>query len=217
MSIAEGDVLADIGCGNGKYFGVRPDVIVLGSDRSFGLAAQAAQRCRSDSRYQRKYSVESPPLRQSGPHQASTFNTDSGVASSKKIAGQESARVDRESRDREDPNGGPDVHSPKTVATVQNPLSNASPRNGVSSQLPGLRAQNADVLVADALNLPYKVILMHQSHPQPKDNFGGRICACSLYRGSGKAAMLCMGTGCQFCCSHSWSSGYYSQKYTVSP
>ena len=205
MSIAEGGVLADIGCGNGKYFGVRPDVIVLGSDRSFGLAAQAAQRCRSDSRYQRKYSVDSPPLRQSGPHQASTFNsvsTDSGVASSKKIAGQESARVDGESRDREDPNGGSDVHSPKTVATVQDPLSNASPRNGVSSLPPGLRAHNADVLVADALKLPYKVILMHSSQHSPKLILDG-VSVHVVYRGSGKAAMLCMGTGCQFCSLHS--------------
>jgi len=29
-------VVADVGCGNGKYFGVRTDVAVLGSDRSAG-------------------------------------------------------------------------------------------------------------------------------------------------------------------------------------
>jgi hypothetical protein len=36
--------VADVGCGNGKYFGVRRDLAVLGSDRSGGLAALAAQR-----------------------------------------------------------------------------------------------------------------------------------------------------------------------------
>lgn len=34
-------VVADVGCGNGKYFSVRNDVAVLGSDRSAGLAAVA--------------------------------------------------------------------------------------------------------------------------------------------------------------------------------
>jgi hypothetical protein len=29
-------VVADVGCGNGKYFGVRRDLAVLGSDRSEG-------------------------------------------------------------------------------------------------------------------------------------------------------------------------------------
>ena len=33
-----GAVIADVGCGNGKYFGVRQDVAVLGSDRRPGLA-----------------------------------------------------------------------------------------------------------------------------------------------------------------------------------
>jgi hypothetical protein len=28
--------VADVGCGNGKYFGVRRDLAVLGSDRSAG-------------------------------------------------------------------------------------------------------------------------------------------------------------------------------------
>jgi alkylated DNA repair protein alkB family protein 8 len=29
-------VVADVGCGNGKYYGVRRDLAVLGSDRSEG-------------------------------------------------------------------------------------------------------------------------------------------------------------------------------------
>ena len=37
-------MVADVGCGNGKYFGVRRDIMVLGSDRSSGLAEVAALR-----------------------------------------------------------------------------------------------------------------------------------------------------------------------------
>ncbi|KAK9805819.1 hypothetical protein WJX73_003535 [Symbiochloris irregularis] len=43
-SLPQGAVVADVGCGNGKYFGVRSDIAVLGSDRSAGLAQVAAQR-----------------------------------------------------------------------------------------------------------------------------------------------------------------------------
>lgn len=35
-SLAPGGVVADVGCGNGKYLGVRKDLAVLGSDRSAG-------------------------------------------------------------------------------------------------------------------------------------------------------------------------------------
>lgn len=35
-ALPPGALLADVGCGNGKYFGVRRDVYVLGSDRSEG-------------------------------------------------------------------------------------------------------------------------------------------------------------------------------------
>jgi alkylated DNA repair protein alkB family protein 8 len=34
--LPRGAVVADVGCGNGKYFGVRRDAAVLGSDRSTG-------------------------------------------------------------------------------------------------------------------------------------------------------------------------------------
>jgi hypothetical protein len=34
--LAPGSVVADVGCGNGKYLGVRHDLAVLGSDRSAG-------------------------------------------------------------------------------------------------------------------------------------------------------------------------------------
>ena len=43
-SLPVGAVVADVGCGNGKYFGVRRDLAVVGSDRSVGLAQVAAQR-----------------------------------------------------------------------------------------------------------------------------------------------------------------------------
>ena len=42
--LAPGSVVADVGCGNGKYFMVRQDIAVLGSDRSSGLAQVAATR-----------------------------------------------------------------------------------------------------------------------------------------------------------------------------
>ena len=37
-SLPAGTIVADVGCGNGKYFGVRHDIMVLGSDCSIGLA-----------------------------------------------------------------------------------------------------------------------------------------------------------------------------------
>ena len=40
-ALPSGAVVADVGCGNGKYFGVRSDVAVLGSDRSSGLVSVA--------------------------------------------------------------------------------------------------------------------------------------------------------------------------------
>ena len=43
-SLPAGAVVADVGCGNGKYFGVRRDVAFVGSDRSVGLAEAAARR-----------------------------------------------------------------------------------------------------------------------------------------------------------------------------
>jgi len=36
QTLPAGSVVADVGCGNGKYLGVRPDLAVLGSDRSAG-------------------------------------------------------------------------------------------------------------------------------------------------------------------------------------
>ena len=37
-------IVADVGCGNGKYFGVRDDLFVTGTDRSEGLARVARAR-----------------------------------------------------------------------------------------------------------------------------------------------------------------------------
>ena len=34
--LAPGALVADVGCGNGKYFGLRRDVFTLGTDRSTG-------------------------------------------------------------------------------------------------------------------------------------------------------------------------------------
>lgn len=43
-SFPPGSLVADVGCGNGKYFGVRKDIFVVGSDRAFNLAGVASQR-----------------------------------------------------------------------------------------------------------------------------------------------------------------------------
>lgn len=45
-SLPAGAVVLDVGCGNGKYFDLRPDIFVLGSDRSQGLVEVAARRVR---------------------------------------------------------------------------------------------------------------------------------------------------------------------------
>ncbi|RYP92384.1 hypothetical protein DL770_001484 [Monosporascus sp. CRB-9-2] len=43
-----GAVGLDVGCGNGKYLDVNPDIVVLGSDRSAALVALARERGRGD-------------------------------------------------------------------------------------------------------------------------------------------------------------------------
>ncbi|KAI8102345.1 hypothetical protein M9435_005949 [Picochlorum sp. BPE23] len=43
-SIQYGGIVADVGCGNGKYFGIRQDLFVCGSDISDGLASLASKR-----------------------------------------------------------------------------------------------------------------------------------------------------------------------------
>ncbi len=43
-SIQYGGIVADVGCGNGKYFGIRHDLFVCGSDISSGLATLASKR-----------------------------------------------------------------------------------------------------------------------------------------------------------------------------
>ena len=106
MGLPGSATIADIGCGNGKYFAVRKDLIVLGSDRSFGLAAQAQQRCISTAR-----------------------SDSSGMNSKLQSNGFASELHGHTARDRTGNRAAPS-------------------------------AQNADVLVADGLNLPYKVTLL---------------------------------------------------------
>ncbi|XP_034556271.1 LOW QUALITY PROTEIN: alkylated DNA repair protein alkB homolog 8 [Notolabrus celidotus] len=43
-SLPAGSVLVDVGCGNGKYLGVNPDVIAVGCDRSSALVQICAER-----------------------------------------------------------------------------------------------------------------------------------------------------------------------------
>nr|XP_046172110.1 alkylated DNA repair protein alkB homolog 8 [Oncorhynchus gorbuscha] len=43
-SLEPGSILADVGCGNGKYLGVNPDVIAVGCDRSSALVQICSER-----------------------------------------------------------------------------------------------------------------------------------------------------------------------------
>ncbi|KAG7226011.1 hypothetical protein INR49_018621 [Caranx melampygus] len=43
-SLPAGSVLADVGCGNGKYLGVNPEVVAVGCDRSSALVQICAER-----------------------------------------------------------------------------------------------------------------------------------------------------------------------------
>lgn len=36
MKMNPGSIVADLGCGNGKYFNIRKDITVIGTDRSQG-------------------------------------------------------------------------------------------------------------------------------------------------------------------------------------
>ena len=44
MRLEPGALIADVGCGNGKYLGINPRTLTLGSDRSAPLVALASQR-----------------------------------------------------------------------------------------------------------------------------------------------------------------------------
>ena len=44
MGLSAGSLVADVGCGNGKYLGVNPHIVKVGSDRSFNLAAICRDR-----------------------------------------------------------------------------------------------------------------------------------------------------------------------------
>ncbi|XP_030632519.1 alkylated DNA repair protein alkB homolog 8 [Chanos chanos] len=44
LSLPPGSILADVGCGNGKYLGINPDVITLGFDRSSCLVGICADK-----------------------------------------------------------------------------------------------------------------------------------------------------------------------------
>ncbi|KKA26934.1 hypothetical protein TD95_001070 [Thielaviopsis punctulata] len=48
QSRTAGSIGLDLGCGNGKYIGVNPHVVILGSDRSASLISLAAGKIRAD-------------------------------------------------------------------------------------------------------------------------------------------------------------------------
>lgn len=46
-SLPDGSIVADVGCGNGKYLGVNPRVQMVGTDRSFNLIGLCRDRSKS--------------------------------------------------------------------------------------------------------------------------------------------------------------------------
>lgn len=120
MGLPQHGILADVGCGNGKYFSVRPDMAVLGSDRSFGLARQA--------------------MKLSQPVQPSGTSLSAGPVHTKS-SGTACERLGRESLEATD----------AVSKGKQRP----------ETRLLGLSTTQfcplADVVVADALHLPYQV------------------------------------------------------------
>ena len=49
LSLPPGSVGLDVGCGNGKYLAINPDIFILGSDRSGGLVDIARREKRNHS------------------------------------------------------------------------------------------------------------------------------------------------------------------------
>lgn len=43
-SLTEGSIVADVGCGNGKYLGINPKIHMVGTDRSFNLISICRDR-----------------------------------------------------------------------------------------------------------------------------------------------------------------------------
>ena len=123
MSLPHRAALADVGCGNGKYFRVRPDLVIFGSDRSSGLAEQAAKLCRGAS----------------AP--ASTCN-----GSPTELSLDQGCTADIE-RAIGEADGATAGHDP------------------ISARPKAQQAPLADVLVADALQLPYQVCVAASPSP----------------------------------------------------
>lgn len=136
MSLPENGVLADIGCGNGKYFGVRKDMTILGSDRSFGLASQASQRC------SRNVTSQS---------QSQISNLRREALGNSVIQNRRSSLKTREEEI---------MNVRKTENATENTRQNGVEGSTMPFVSPIISQQlnfHSDVLVADGLHLPYKV------------------------------------------------------------
>lgn len=44
MGLEDGSLVLDVGCGNGKYMGVNPKLLMVGTDRSKGLLDTALEK-----------------------------------------------------------------------------------------------------------------------------------------------------------------------------
>ena len=145
-------MVADVGCGNGKYFCVRPDLTILGSDRSTGLAQQAMKLCKLPSKLGKSF-IQQAPLQ--------AIPTDSKATSRHK--GSASEETDQLCRPSAELQGVPDGEA-NGYGGGQAGVREGYAEQGSASCMLG-RAQmqacpHADVLVADAMQLPYKVWLL---------------------------------------------------------
>lgn len=181
-----GAVGLDVGCGNGKYLGVNPSLVMLGSDRSPALVALARDRVQS---------LERPLPVLPGPR-------DSGatVAVGPAVSGGKTRNK------RAPPPGEPGIGE-ATADAAAAPDSPAATSNAPGETEPAAVAPTpaapvavcTDVVVADGLSLPFRdgavdfvicVAVVHHLSTRPRRQDAiRRLLAC--VKGSGRAA----GTG----------------------
>lgn len=149
MGLPLGGVLADVGCGNGKYFGVRSDMTILASDRSFGLAAQASRRCHSANHNWLSDGSSDPAARNNPPENLDTAIGRGGCDYQEDLNTIRARRASANDDDRLYISSATEHSGCLETEPVSESILNR--HQGRS------HAYHADVLVADGLQLPYRV------------------------------------------------------------